>query len=80
MKIPANVWTIGAGALLAYLVYRSAKGGVIAAAQAVNPASADNLAYRGLNAVGDITLDGVRNDNFSFGARIYDVLHPWEGY
>lgn len=80
MKIPANVWTIGAGALAVYLVYRTVKGGVKEAAQAVNPQNRDNLVYSALNGLGDITLDGVKNDNFSFGARIYDVLHPWESY
>lgn len=42
-------------------------------ATAVNPASPDNLAYRGVNAVGArLTGDG----SFSLGGWLYDLINP----
>lgn len=62
-----------AGLLLGYLVYRAAKQGLEAAAQAINPVSDKNLAYRGVNAVGEaITGD----KEFSLGSWLYDVFNP----
>lgn len=46
-------------------------------ANAVNPASRDNLAYSGVNAIG-AELSGQRD--FSLGAWIYDVTHPNERF
>jgi phage tail tape-measure protein len=55
------------------------KAGAKAAAAvgtAINPVSPDNLAYRGVNAVGAALTS---NSNFSLGTWIYDVLHPDDG-
>ena len=47
--------------------------------QAVNPASQDNIIYKGVNAVGDIFDDGGDNNSFSLGSWIYDFTHQSQG-
>ena len=71
---PAMIY-VAAGAVVVYLLYRAAKkagGALAAAADAVNPTSANNLAYRGVNSIGaSVTGD----QNWSLGGAIYDLLH-----
>lgn len=47
-----------------------------AVVDAVNPASPENLAYRGVNGIG-AALTG--EESFTLGGWIYDVTHPNEG-
>lgn len=64
--------------LVAVGIYIYVKGQVKAGAQAVatasNPLSTDNLAYRGVNAVGDVLNDGTQNNDFSLGSWIADYF------
>ncbi|MBQ0721008.1 MAG: hypothetical protein KBT88_03485 [Gammaproteobacteria bacterium] len=65
-----------------FLGHKAAAGiakGADVVGDAVNPTSADNLIYKGLNAVGDVFDDGGDNDSFSLGSSIYDLLNPEAG-
>lgn len=67
------IWVAGGVALLGLYLY--SKGEEIA--EAVNPASTNNLIYRGVNAVGDVLDDGESdNDSFSLGGWLWDLTHP----
>ncbi|GAC1677081.1 MAG: hypothetical protein NVS9B2_27890 [Steroidobacteraceae bacterium] len=63
---------VGGGLLAGYLAYRVYKGGVQVLKTDLNPASDKNLAYRGVNGVGE-ALTGDKN--FSLGGYIYDLFH-----
>lgn len=58
---------------LGYLGYRKFRAGIDSGA--LDPTSANNLAYRGVNAVGT-SLTG--DEHFSLGGWLYDKLHPNE--
>lgn len=76
-KIPVNAWlAVGALAVGLYLFKRNA-GAML---NAVNPTSDSNLAYKGVNAVGDQLDDGQDNDSFSLGSWLYDMTHPYDGF
>jgi hypothetical protein len=61
---------------LVWLMFGSRiKRAAAAAAEAVNPVSDQNLAYRGVNAVG-AAISG--RDSFSLGSWIYDLVHDDE--
>ena len=69
----AGVVVVGA---LVWLMFGSRiKRAAAAAATAVNPTSDQNLAYRGVNAVG-AAISG--RDSFSLGSWIYDLVHEDE--
>lgn len=63
-------------ATVVYALWK-AKQGVEAvadfAARDLNPASSENLVYRGVNAVGGAIAG---DDSWSLGSAIYDWLHP----
>lgn len=61
-----------AGLVLGYLIYKSAKDGLAAAAAAVNPLSDKNAAYTGVNAVGSAVTG---DKDFSLGSWLYDVFN-----
>lgn len=72
--------TVGAVAAV-YLITRGARAATTAATdiitatgRAIDPTSPDNLAYRGVNAVGG-TLTG-QGSNFSLGSWLFEVLNP----
>lgn len=84
MKASVNSFAIGAGiaivAIVAvYLVARKTGAALGDAAQAVgtavNPVSDQNLAYKGVNAVG-AAVSG--DQSFSLGSWLYSVTHPNE--
>lgn len=56
-----------------YFVSKKLKDAAAAVGAAVNPLSDQNLAYRGVNAVG-ASVSG--DNNFSLGGWIYDWVHP----
>jgi len=66
-------------AAVAGLYLYSQKGKIAAAAgdvvDSVNPASPENLAYRGVNGIGS-TITG--DEAFTLGGWIYDITHPNE--
>lgn len=68
------------GATAVYLVARKLgqSAGDLAAkvGNAVNPVSDQNLAYRGVNAVGS-AVTGTKD--FSLGSYLYDIFHPNDG-
>lgn len=79
---PLNSFAIGAGLAVvaigaAYLLARKAGATVSDAAAAVgtavNPVSDQNLAYKGVNAVGSAVTG---DQSFSLGGWIYDLTHP----
>lgn len=88
--IAADTWLtlaagLAAGLAVLWLVKKAGEARDSAAAAAVdavksvadalNPTSASNLAYRGVNALGDaITADDPRP--FSLGVWLYEVTHP----
>jgi hypothetical protein len=41
---------------------------------AVNPTDRDNLAYKGVNQIGDVLDDGVTNDSFNLGGSIFTTI------
>jgi hypothetical protein len=51
------------------------KNAVAAVGNSVNPTSDQNLAYRGVNAVGEV-LSG--DPSWSLGGWVYDLTHPSE--
>lgn len=53
-------------------IYAAKRAGVLPGADTFNPASPDNLAYRGANAIG-AALTG--DQDFSLGARIWEWTH-----
>jgi len=64
---------LGAGAVAAYWIGTKVSAGAGSVAQAVNPTSDRNLAYRGVNSIGQsVTGDGYWN----LGGWLYDVTHP----
>lgn len=80
---PATVAILATVAAVAgvYLITRgaraatSAAGDIITATgRAIDPTSPENLAYRGVNAVGG-TLTG-QGSNFSLGSWLFEVLNP----
>ncbi len=73
LKPVATVAGIAIAAGLAWLLFGDAiKRALAATADAVNPASDQNLAYRGVNAVG-AAISG--RDSFSLGSWVYDLFH-----
>ena len=62
-------------AIVALLVVRRAAAAV---GPAITPTNPDNLAYTGVNAVGDVLNDGTDNGNFNLGSYIYDIYNPHE--
>ncbi|WP_230557014.1 hypothetical protein [Teredinibacter turnerae] len=74
------VATVAALGGITFLWWNRAKiaEGLEVAADKVNPNSTNNAAYQAVNAIGDVFGDGEDNDNFSFGAWIYDVTHRSE--
>jgi hypothetical protein len=72
MKLSASqILALGAVGIAGAVVYFGARK-VGEVARAVNPASSDNIVYRGVNALGG-AVTGDRN--FSFGSWVYDVFH-----
>lgn len=64
----------GIGALaLAWFKRDAIAASVGSAAQAINPASDQNLAYRGVNAVGAAVTG---SESFSLGSWLYEVFNP----
>lgn len=61
--------------LLGWLLARKGKAAAAAVGAAVNPTSRDNLAYRGVNAVGE-AVTGERG--WTLGGWLYDWTHPEE--
>lgn len=78
-KAAVTVAAILAGAVVLYFVAKKLGGaaGEIAAkvGNAVNPVSDTNVAYTGVNKVGQV-LTG--NDSWSLGSAIYDIFHPYD--
>lgn len=74
--IGVAVALLGVAGTLYFLFGKQIKDAAAAAANAVNPTSDKNLAYRGVNAVGEV-LSG--DESFSLGSWLYDVTHPNEG-
>jgi len=74
---PKNL-AIAAGVVLVagWYVKRQAGEALDKVGQAVNPTSDQNLAYKGVNSVGE-ALTG--DDAFSLGSWLYDLTHPNEG-
>lgn len=80
-KAAVTAVAILTGAAVLYWLMKKAGGevleGVSVAAQrigtAVNPVSDQNLAYRGVNAVG-ASISGSKE--WSLGSAIYDLVHP----
>lgn len=57
-----------------YLFFkREVSDAAAAVGNAINPASDENLAYRGVNAVGG-ALSG--DEHWTLGGWLYDILHP----
>lgn len=75
MKISQNQALIIALIVLAVLWYLKKQAGdaVAAVGTAVNPTSDQNLAYRGVNGVGQ-AISG--DDDWSLGSWMYDVMNP----
>jgi hypothetical protein len=59
---------VGVALVVAWVLNRTAK----AAGAAINPTDRDNLAYRGVNAVGE-AVSGERG--WTLGGWLYDVTH-----
>jgi len=77
-----SVGALAVGFLAIYaskgLIDKTAKAvgnSVVAAGNAVNPASEKNLIYKGVNAIGDVFDDGGDNDSFSLGSWAYDWVN-----
>lgn len=71
-----GVGVLVGGAVLYWVVSKAldkAAGAAEATAQAVNPTSDQNLAYRGVNAVG-AAVSG--DPSWSLGSWLYDVFNP----
>jgi len=47
---------------------------------AVDPSSADNLAYKGVNQLGDILDDAEDNDSFRLGEWLYETINGRPAY
>ncbi len=73
-----TVAAVGAAGL--FVIGRMVGRSVAGATEKVNPASKENLVYRGVNAVGDVFDNGSTDDSFSVGTWIYDVFHPNENF
>lgn len=71
------ILTGGALVFGVFLVLRSdVKKAAVAAAEAINPVSNQNVIYKGVSGVvGAVTGDS----STSLGSKIYDWLHPDEG-
>lgn len=67
---PITPLVIVGGALLVYAWARIPTG-------ALNPASRENVIYRGVNQVGG-AITGQGEEGFSLGSWIYDITHPYE--
>lgn len=76
MRVSSQTLWIGAGALAALYLLRVAAD---KASGAVNPSSDSNLAYLGVNQVGDIINDGQDDDDFNLGYWLYDQTHTPTG-
>lgn len=73
MKVQTEVeivLALGAVVAVAYLVHQAH---ALISTGALNPTSSNNLAYRGVNAVGS-TLSG--QNGWTLGGYVYDLLHP----
>lgn len=65
---------LGVALVVAWYVTKGVKSvGAAIADGAINPASSNNLAARGVNAVG---AAATGNDGFSLGSWVYEALHP----
>lgn len=69
---------IGLGAVLAWQAIKGATAAVDAAGEAIkggaiNPGSANNLAYRGANAIGAAASG---DESWSLGAKLFEWLNP----
>jgi len=67
--------------VVAWRAWRAAPAALDAAGRAINPTSPDNLAYRGVNAIGAAVTDpdgpGRNADgSWTLGGWLYDVTHP----
>lgn len=68
-----EIVTLAMVALLAYLFIKSeAKAAAVAVGEAVNPVSPNNLAYKGVTAMGTVFTG---NKDFTLGGWIYDLTH-----
>ena len=72
LAISAAVLT-GVGVVLYVLLKREAAAAAQAVGQAINPASDQNMAYRGVNSVGAV-LTG--DPSWSLGSWLYDLFNP----
>ena len=78
MKDSTTIIVLAAAAALGFVAWKVSKA---AASGALNPASRDNIVYQAVNTVGgSLSTDGVTgrtaDGKWSFGAWVYDKLHP----
>ncbi len=66
---------LGVGVFVGWSIVTRAKGAVVSAGEALDPANTDNIFASGVNAVGDILDDGVPDGSFSLGGWLYDISH-----
>lgn len=64
---------LGALAALGYFAYRTGKRAVNETLNAVNPVSDDNLAYRGVNAIGGVL---TQDEEFNLGRWLWEITNP----
>ena len=87
IELSGGAVLVVAGLLVAGLVvYRTARaasglGSTLADAagkvgEAINPTSPNNLAYKGVNALGSWATD---NESWNLGGEVYDLFHPPPG-